>query len=411
MTKHRKFILPNGVPVSAERLEYARSVLISVWVLAGSRHESPNQFGISHLLEHLVFKGTRSRKIYHIANGIESAGGYINAMTDKEATCYYVRIPADHIEKGIDILSDLVLHPVFREDETEKEKQVVLDELSSVEDNIEDWIGDLFEELVFDGSDLAHPVIGTRDTVAGISLQDIESRSKLHHVPEKLLITVTGFFEFHRLEALLDKYFRLEHGVRISTGSGAVSFLHPQPVIEFTRPVSQSHISIGRQTPSASDDQSTALMLINAVAGGGMSSRLNLRIREKYGFCYSIYSFTSFYSDFGAFGIYAATDPKKFNKMESLIRKELDILQRDGLTSREFTQVKTSLTGNLAITSESMSGRHQMMARSELQYGRNKPLQELISEIELVREEDIQDYFEKYPFNASLSTVRVFGES
>lgn len=410
MTEHRKFKLPNGIAVSAEKLDYAKSVLISIWVLAGSRHEQPALFGISHLLEHLVFKGTQSRKIYHIANGIESVGGYINAMTDKESTCYYVRIPADQLDRGLDILTDLVFHPVFKATDLEKEKEVVIDELMSVEDNLEDWIGDVFEEQVFAGTDLAHPVIGTRESVQGIELKDIEDRARFHLDPSKILITVSGQFNFSVLEKKLIKY----------TAFSPVSSILPGvsihgPVVSgdifLKKPVNQSHLVVGRDAAALNDDKSSALMLINAVLGGGMSSRLNLKIRERYGFCYSIYSFTSFYSDRGAFGIYAATDPVKFGKMESLVKKELDLLQKNSLTPREFRQVKQSLIGSLEITSESLSNRHSMMAKSEIQFGRFKPLPELIKEIEEVTPEQIRSYLNEYPLDGNLQKVVIQGES
>lgn len=410
MTEHRKFILPNGITVSAEKLDYAKSVLISIWVLAGSRHEKPELFGISHLLEHLVFKGTQSRKIYHIANGIESVGGYINAMTDKESTCYYVRIPADQLDRGLDILTDLVFHPVFKATDLEKEKQVVIDELMSVEDNLEDWIGDVFEEQVFAGTDLAHPVIGTRESVQGIQLKDIEERAKFHLDPSKILITVSGQFNFSVLEKKLIKYTTFSS---VSTILPGVSI----PASDLTgdillkKPVNQSHLVIGRNAAALNDDKSSSLMLINAVLGGGMSSRLNLKIRERYGFCYSIYSFTSFYSDTGAFGIYAATDPGKFGKMESLVKKELDLLQKDSLTPREFRQVKQSLIGSLEITSESLSNRHSMMAKSEVHYGRFKPFSELIKEIEDVTSDQVRSYLDEYPLDGNLVKVIIQGES
>jgi len=410
MTEHRKFILPNGITVSAEKLDYAKSVLISIWVLAGSRHEKPELFGISHLLEHLVFKGTQSRKIYHIANGIESVGGYINAMTDKESTCYYVRIPADQLDRGLDILTDLVFHPVFKATDLEKEKQVVIDELMSVEDNLEDWIGDVFEEQVFAGTDLAHPVIGTRESVQGIQLKDIEERAKFHLDPSKILITVSGQFNFSVLEKKLIKYTTFSS---VSTALPGVSI----PAADLSgdillkKPVNQSHLVIGRNAAALNDDKSSSLMLINAVLGGGMSSRLNLKIRERYGFCYSIYSFTSFYSDTGAFGIYAATDPGKFGKMESLVKKELDLLQKDSLTPREFRQVKQSLIGSLEITSESLSNRHSMMAKSEVHYGRFKPFSELIKEIADVTSDQVRSYLDEYPLDGNLVKVIIQGES
>ncbi|MCA0447028.1 MAG: insulinase family protein [Bacteroidetes bacterium] len=410
MTEHRKFILPNGITVSAEKLDYAKSVLISIWVLAGSRHEKPELFGISHLLEHLVFKGTQSRKIYHIANGIESVGGYINAMTDKESTCYYVRIPADQLDRGLDILTDLVFHPVFKATDLEKEKQVVIDELMSVEDNLEDWIGDVFEEQVFAGTDLAHPVIGTRESVQGIQLKDIEERAKFHLDPSKILITVSGQFNFSVLEKKLIKYTTFSS---VSTVLPGVSI----PASDLTgdillkKPVNQNHLVIGRNAAALNDDKSSSLMLINAVLGGGMSSRLNLKIRERYGFCYSIYSFTSFYSDTGAFGIYAATDPGKFGKMESLVKKELDLLQKDSLTPREFRQVKQSLIGSLEITSESLSNRHSMMAKSEVHYGRFKPFSELIKEIADVTSDQVRSYLDEYPLDGNLVKVIIQGES
>lgn len=407
--QYRKHKLSNGITVVSESLPYAHSITISIWIKAGSRHEEADQQGISHFLEHMVFKGTEKRKIYHIANGIESVGGYINAMTDKENTCYYTRLPAAFAERGIEILADLVFHPSFRPDDLEKEKQVVIDELLGVEDNAEDWIGDLFEEQLFKGHPLGFPVIGKQDCIRNFSIKQLQNREKIHHDPDHILIAVTGRFEHDKLIDLLEKHIRITSKKMPLTDSKFKPKKLKPRYLTIERPMNQSHLLLGTFAPKLSDKTMNAGLMLNAVLGSGMSSRLNLKIREKYGFCYSIYSFLSSYSDTGVLGISAAIDNKKIEKLQDLIMKELNLFQEKGPTKREFDQIKHSLKGGLLIGSESLSNRNISLAKSELIFGRNKTTEEMTKEIDSVQISDVHYYLEKYPMNHIETQVLIKG--
>lgn len=407
--QYKKTHLSNGITVVSEALPYAHSITISIWVKAGSRHEEPNRQGISHFLEHMVFKGTEKRKIYHIANGIESVGGYINAMTDKENTCYYTRLPSSFAERGIEILADLVFHPSFRPDDIEKEKHVVIDELLGVEDNAEDWIGDLFEEQLFKGHSLGFPVIGKQESIRIFSLKDLQNREKIHHDPNHVLIAVTGKFEHEKLIDLLEKHIRITgKKIQLQDSKFTVRKQNKRELL-IERPINQSHLLLGTFAPKLSDRNMNAGLMLNAILGSGMSSRLNLKIREKYGFCYSIYSFLSSYSDTGVLGISAAIDNRKIEKLQGLIMKELDLFQEKGPTKREFDQIKHSLKGGLLIGSESLSNRNISLAKSELIFGRNKTIDEMTKEIDSVQIFDIESYLKKYPMNHIETQVLIKG--
>ena len=408
-SKYFKHKLSNGIKLISEHLPFSKSVTISFWVKAGSRHEAEDEMGISHFLEHMVFKGTEKRKIYHIANGIESVGGYINAMTDKENTCYYARLPFEYSERGIEILSDLVFNSSFRVSEIEKEKQVVIDELKGVEDNAEDWIGDLFEEQLFYNHPLGFPVIGKEETVNSFSLKHLQKRGSIHQDPSNILIAVTGNFDQEKLISQFEKHLKVKLKKNpILTKKFNAKNKSPKN-LELIKPINQSHLMLGTFTPKMSDSKINAGMMINSILGSGMSSRLNLRIREKYGFCYSIYSFLSGYSDTGAFGIAAAIDNKKIEKLETLIMKELNDFQKNGPTKREYDSIKKAMKGGLMIASESMSNRNLSLAKSELIYGKNKTLNDLIKEIESVTLEDIHNYLLEFPINHIQARVLIRG--
>lgn len=408
-TQYHKQHLSNGMTVVSETSPYSQSVTISIWVKAGSRHEKPNQLGISHFLEHMVFKGTEKRRVYHIVNGIESVGGYINAMTDKESTCYYTRLPAEFLERGIEILSDLVFHPNFRNEDIEKEKQVVIDELLGVEDNAEDWIGDLFEEQLFSGFELSSPVIGKQECIENFSADDLNNREKIHHDPRHVFIAVSGKFDQQKLISLLEKHISItKKKAELLTTPFRIK-KQKSRFLEIEKPINQSHLLIGSFAPKLSEKSGTIAMMLNAILGSGLSSRLNLKIREKHGYCYSIYSFFTSYTDIGLLGISASIENKKVVKLRDLIQKELDLLQTTGPTKREFDQIKQSLKGGLLISSESQSARNLNLSRSEMVYGRYKSVDEVISEIESVTVSDVENYLKKYPLNKIEAEVLIKG--
>lgn len=411
-TTFHRFRLHNGLQVVAEEIPWAQSVLISIWIKGGSRLEDPRVAGVSHLVEHLVFKGTRSRKIHQIANGIESVGGYINAMTDKESTCFYARVPSDYQARAIDILTDLVFFPVIRQSDLEKERQVVLDELMGIEDTPDDFINDWFEEILFQGTGLAHPVIGTRETVERIDADACQRLIQSHHNPDAVLITITGKFNRKQLENQLNRYTR-DVGRLVNETSPvlAVEWRGPQPKTDpLKKPISQSHLMTGRMGVPVDDRASMVQLLISNCLGGGMSSRLNLRIREKYGFCYNIFSSVNFYSDTSSFSVYAATDPLKMTKLNKLLDHELDQLQTDGISKRELELQKKAMRGNLLINSESLTARHQIMSRTELTLGHFQTFEEQVAEIDDISVDDVRNWLDKHPLNTGLTRVDIIGE-
>ncbi len=385
----RKTTLENGVRVLSERIPSVRSVSVGVWVATGSRDECAAERGISHFIEHMVFKGTRKRRMHHIARRMESVGGYLNAFTAKEYTCYYARALDEHLARAIDTVCDLILFPTFPEKEIAKEKGVILEEMKMYEDAPEDLVFDRFESVVYDGHALGAPVLGYPETVQAFDRTMLCDYMNGHYAPNRVVLVVAGNADHDDVvriaQGMLADMPVAERPIRRMPVNGYAPRDFAEP-----RPIQQAHFVMGARGMSVCNEDRVAFSVLNTLLGGGMSSRLNQNVREKYGFCYSIGSFANMHSDSGDFGVYAASDVRKMERVKELIRKELRCFVDVLIGSRTLNEAKNQVRGALMLGLEGMSNRMMGIGRQELYFGRYLTLDEINEAIEKVTVEDVQ---------------------
>ena len=361
---------------------------------AGSRDEPLEKAGISHFIEHMVFKGTSNRRMHQIARRLESVGGYLNAFTGKEYTCYYARALDEQLARAIDTIVDLALNPVFPEKELAKEKEVVLEEMKMYEDSPEDVAFDRFERSIYEGHAFGRPTIGFPETVKSLSRQDLIDYRNTFYNPERLVLAVAGNADHKRVVSLARRAFRdLEATAQDKTRRGVGEY-HVGHVRE-SKPIHQAHVVMGRRGVGIRDPRRSSLSILNTVLGGGMSSRLNQNIREKYGYCYHVSSFLNMHSDTGDLGVYLATDPARIPHATRLVFRELQKLQRNPVSERVLSQACSQVKGHLMLGLESMSNRMMRIARQELLLGRYVSLDEVLDEVNKVTKLDIQEAAEE----------------
>ena len=397
-------VLDSGVRVLSERIPSVRSVAVGAWVDAGSRDERPSENGITHFIEHMVFKGTRRRRGYLINQRMESVGGYLNAFTTKEHTCFYARGLDEHLGRALETTVDLVTQPTFPDREIEKEKDVVVEEIKMYEDAPEDHVFDLYEAAMYPDHPLGRPVIGTPETVRSFSRDDLAGYVGRHYVPDRLVVSVAGHVRHEdvvrRVERLLDEF---ERAPNPAERAPAEDYAPTQQLTE--RPIQQAHLVVGTRAFGALDPRRTTLSVLNTILGGGMSSRLNQNIREKYGWCYSVYSFVNVQADSGDLGIYIGTDAGRIDRSRTLIERELTKLAETPVSARMLERAKHQLKGSIVLGLESMSNRMQRLGRVELTYGRIVPVDEVVAEIDAVTSEDVRSVAEALFSPDRLSTV------
>ncbi|HLC41026.1 MAG TPA: pitrilysin family protein [Methylomirabilota bacterium] len=385
--EYRKSVLANQMRVVTERMPHVRSVAVGIWVDTGSRNEPESRGGISHLIEHLVFKGTASRTAEEIAKIVDSVGGQMDAFTAKEHTCFYVSVLDEHLPLAVDLLSDILLHPLFPAEEIEREKSVVLQEIRMVEDTPDDLVHELFTERVWPGHPLGRPILGTRELVQGFSRETILTHFMEEYCPAKVIISVAGNVEHEQVVELFDRPFH-KFVRQCVCRDGMPPHLAPQ-VDLVTKTLEQVHLVVGFPGLPQAEPDRYALFLLNDIVGGSMSSRLFQKVREREGLVYSIYSGAQSYRDTGLLTISAATDSQNFSKVLKLVLKEVRALHKDGITSEELRRAKEHLKGNLMLSLESTTSRMHRLARQELSFGAFFSLDEMLGAIESVREEEV----------------------
>lgn len=382
--------LPNGVRVVTERMPSVRSISVGLWVANGSRDEPEALSGISHFIEHMVFKGTRKRRMHHIANRMEAVGGYLNAFTSKEYTCYYARALDEHLDRAVDLVCDLVISPVFPEQTLGKEKDVVIEEMRMYDDVPEELIFDRFEHVLFSGHPLGRPVIGFPETVRAFERDDLVSYVHDWYTPDRTVVAVVGNVEHTHAVALVEAAFAHADRPRQTNTvpREAVNGYTVEHLVE-DRHIQQAHLVLGTRGYPMRDARRMALSLLNTVLGGGMSSRLNQHIREKYGYCYNIYSFANMLSDTGDFGVYMATDGTKVTHAKKLIHRELNKLAAQPISAQKLQQAKSQLKGALMLGLESPSNRMMRIGRMAVYDQPYRTLDEITAEIEAVTVQEV----------------------
>ncbi|NWF52972.1 MAG: insulinase family protein [Nitrospirae bacterium] len=401
----RKEYLTNGIPVVIEPLRNMRSVAIGIWVKVGSRNEPSDKNGISHFLEHMFFKGTHKRTAKDIAVEIDSLGGELNAFTSKENTTFYVKILDEYIEKGIELLSDIFLHSIFPEEDIEKEKRIIKEEIKMVEDTPDDYIHDLFNQTTWGNTGLGQSVLGRRETVKNFTREDILSHIKKYYGIKDVVVACAGNFEPESLLEILNKNLgSLRRGSEPEKDSPPV-FNKKMQV--FYKELSEAHVCMGVEGIPQCSGERYSLSVLNTILGAGVSSRLFQEIREKRGLAYSIYSFVSSYFDTGIWGIYAGVGRKRVHELVELVLKETDCL-KDTLNEIELERAKNHLKGNIILGLESTGSRMNNIARQEIYYGRYYSPKEVMKEIDSIKLNQIKELADRLLKREAFS-ITVYG--
>jgi len=380
--------LPNGVRVVSETVPHVQSASVGLWIGVGSRDEDAPIRGISHFIEHMLFKGTQRRTARQIADEIESRGGHVNAFTDKEVTCYETRVLADDVPLAMDVLTDMLRNSLLDPEEMEREKRVVLEEIKMYEDTPEELVHEVFTETLWRSHPLGKPIIGTDRTVSGLSRDDLTGYIAGRYRPDRIVVAAAGNMEHGDLVRLAEQTLGDLNGTapprpkRRPRPSGKSKQVR-------RRDIEQVHFCLGSAAYSKKDKERYALSILNNVLGGNMSSRLFQEIREKRGLAYSIGSYTRLYQDAGYFSVYGGTSPETYAEVIELTRAEFAKVKQHGLTDDELAKAKTQVRGALVLGMESMTNRMHRYGESLLAYGKVIPLSDVLREYEAVSHESI----------------------
>jgi predicted Zn-dependent peptidase len=356
--------LPNGVRVLSESLPDLPSVTVGIWVENGSRYEQDAQAGISHFLEHLFFKGTDRRTAAQIAEEIDAVGGVLNAFTGKEYTCYYAKVLRDHLPLALDLLADIFTHSRFAAEEIERERTVVIQEISQVEDTPDDYVHELFNLAFWSGHPLARPIAGSAETVSRFGREDFLRFLDVRYRPDRVLIAAGGNLTHDELLATVGETFGGLKGIAASVDGGPPAARAGVWVHE--KDLEQVHLCLGTPGIPQVDPDRYAAHLINVALGGGMSSRLFQEIRERRGKAYTVYSFLSSYLDAGYVGVYVGTSAEWAREVIGIVREELARLVRDGLTADELVRAKNQMKGNMLLGLETSDSRMSRISKNYL---------------------------------------------
>lgn len=385
---YRKTTLANGVRIITESMPAVRSATIGIWADIGSAAESAQHRGISHLVEHMLFKGTQSRTAREIAEEMDGVGGNLNAFTDKESTCYYAKVIDHHVPLAIDVLSDMFLHSTFDREELSKEQKVVLEEIKMYDDSPDELIHDLFVQTMWNDSHLGAPTIGFADTVSNLTRDDLREHMRLRYAPNSVVVAAAGNIDHDKIVA--------QFGAQFADFTG--SCVLPQAQVPTPTPSAlfrykdseQAYVVIGTRGLSVRDDRRYALSVMDTIFGGGMSSRLFQEIREKRGLVYTVYSFQAAYRGAGLFAVYAGTSPKSVQGCVSVICEQFGALRDLPVSDAELRLAKAHIKGNLLLSLESSSSRMMRLGRSEFSLGRQLETDEVEQKIDAVTAEQIQ---------------------
>lgn len=402
-----KSTLGNGLRIVTERIDSVKSISVGIWVKTGSRNEKKELAGVTHFLEHMLFKGTEKRTAFEIAQSMESVGGYLNAFTSSEYTCYYARCVDEQLGRALDVLSDMVLNPSFPEEEVEKEKKVVIEEMKMYRDSPDDYLFEAFTTKMFQDHALGRPVLGFEDTVSAFTRQDLYDYMSDRYRPDNLLVAVAGNVDHDEVVQLVSSYFEDKPPLKTTHEAQPLDVFHPEK-LALTKPIEQTHYILGRRGMHFDHENKYQLLLANTVLGGGMSSRLHQNVREKYGYCYSIQSFNQSYSDSGIWGVYVGTDKDYVDHVHELVVTELDKIRVELIPDKEFSEAKSQLKGKLLLSQENTSNRMMRLAKSELYFERFVTLDELEEHIDKVTAEEVlqfsNDFFDQKYFMEAVLT-------
>src|SRR5580658_5488123 len=399
--------LKNGVRVISEEMPHVRSVSLGVWIKTGSRRETSEENGISNFIEHMLFKGTKNRSAEDIARSVDSIGGGLDAFTAKEMVSYNTKVLDEHLPLAFDVLADMVRNPLFREEDIEKEKGVILEELKMEVDNPEYLLHDIFSSNFYKDHPLGKPIIGSKNTIRAFDRRMIDGYYQRYHSPSNILITAAGNLNHGKLVELARGHFE-DLKISPQLAPEVAPIPHARLVFRDKTSLEQTHLYMGVPAYPFPHELRFACYTLNTILGGGMSSRLFQNIREKQGLAYAVYSELAMYHDTGCMAIYAGTAVETCSQVIHSIVKELREIKENLVPAEELRRAKDNLKGSFMLGLESTSSRMSNLARQELHFKRFFSLDEMIEKIEGVTAEQIRDIAREF-FHSKNITLAVLG--
>lgn len=403
----KKILLDNGLRLVYEKIPYVRSVSVGIWVGCGSRNENTAINGISHFIEHMLFKGTEKRSAKDIAECIDAIGGQINAFTGKECTCYYTKTLDTHLGIALDVLADMFFNSKFASGDIHVEKRVVIEEIGMYEDTPEELVHDIFSEMVWSGNPLGYPILGTEKCIGKFNKKLIKQYMDENYTPYNTVISVAGNFDEDRLIEKIRKYFgdwkyNKEFILKYSTAE------YKKDKIIREKDTEQVHLCMGFNGVEHGDDRIYSLLALNNIFGGGMSSRLFQKIREEKGLVYSIYSYPSTYKSAGLFMIYAGMNPEYLQRVIDLTKGEIDLMVKKGITRDELDKSREQLKGNFILGLESTNSRMNSIGKAELMLGKINTSEEILQKMDNISLDNIHEIIETV-FNYENMSISAVG--
>lgn len=382
----KKYTCQNGVRVVLENIPTVRSVAIGVWIGTGSRNETPENNGISHFLEHMFFKGTKTKSAREIAESFDSIGGQVNAFTSKEYTCYYAKVLDNHAQFALEVLADMFFNSTFVEEELVKEKNVVYEEIKMYEDTPDDIVHDLLSKAIYENHSLGYPILGTEETLSTFTSNTLKDYMHNMYTPEHVVVSVAGNISDSFIKEV-EKLFGSYTGGKREIVESTPQFHMNQ--IARKKETEQAHLCIGFEGLKVGHDDIYSLILMNNILGGSMSSRLFQDVREQKGLAYSVFSYHSAFEDSGVVTLYGGTGANQLDLLFETIQETLDVLKKDGVTEKELKNSKEQLKGNLMLSLESTNSRMSRNGKNELILSRHKSLDEMVEQIDSVTKESV----------------------
>jgi len=384
---YQKTLLPNGIRIVSEAIPYVKSVSVGIWIGTGSRNEEITNHGISHFIEHLMFKGTENRTAKDIAETVDAVGGQLNAFTAKEYTCYYIKVLDNHLDLALDVLSDMLLASKFDPADVNREREVVLEEVKMYEDSPDELVHDLYLDNVWPQHPLGRNILGSAESIAKFDRGLLTDYYHDFYTPDNIVVAAAGNLTHEALEELAIKYFGAMQGTKRKMVTSSPLLTSARALHQ--KDTEQIHLCLGTESVPQDSPSIYVAHILNNILGGGISSRLFQSIREERGLAYSIYSYQSNYRDCGLLTVYAGTRPGNVNQVVELIFQNISELRASGISSAELHKTKEQLKGNLLLGLESSSSRMSRIGKLEITQGKYTSLDDIVTKIEHVSEGDL----------------------
>ena len=391
----RRTVLPSGLRIVTEEVPSVRSAAVGIWVNVGSRDETPAVAGASHFLEHLLFKGTKRRNALEISSTIESVGGEMNAFTSKEYTCFYARVIDTDLPMAIDVISDLITSSIVSALDVDAERKVVLEEIAMRDDDPSDLVHDLYAETYYGDTQLGRPILGTIDSIKGMSRNSVFNYYKKRYLPQDLVVAVAGNINHKKVVRMVEEALSLDgfldvKGAPQLRANTSVRVRGQQSVGLLSRKTEQAHMFYGMEGVTRSDERRFSMGVLASALGGGMSSRLFQEIREKRGLAYSVYAYAQQFAGSGQIGFYAGCNPAKAIEVVEIIQEVLSDVATHGMSHEEVERAKGAVRGSLVLSQEDSASRMSRIGKNEIVYGQVMSFDDILKEIARVSVEDVR---------------------